>query len=139
VNRCGSLRQFGWMILCLTLILISGRASAQDYTKIEQDMLNHGEERSGIISLSFIEDDVRQYAVADGMSLTFIEEHWSKSGRDDVIDQWFVKVEPDWAATHRRIVEGNSGDVSVEYLDTEGADDVVHRMLRKDEMAFASR
>jgi hypothetical protein len=133
VSSCGCVRSIGWMMLFLTFVISSGRVFAQDLSNLKQDMLNHGEERSGIISLSFIDGNVHQYAVSDGMNLTFIEEHWSKSGGDDVIEQWLINVEPDNAATHRRIVERNSEVLSVEYLGTEGAEDVVKRVLKKDE------
>jgi hypothetical protein len=125
------------MMMCLTVLVMSSAVKAQDYAGVVQEIFENGRVNGEVTSLSFTDGDLHQYAVAEGddaahlASLTFIEERWSKSEDKDIIDQWIVHVLPDGQAAHLRLVERDSEVLSVENLKTDGADDVIQRILEK--------
>jgi hypothetical protein len=137
VKKPRLLREIGWLVLCLAILMISQLVAAQDYNSVVREIFRTGQATDQLTSLSFIDGGLHQYAVAEGsgpdylVSLTFIEERWSRSGGDDIIDQWIVTLEPDNGAVHRRLVERDSEVVSVDYLETEGAGAVVQRIMDK--------
>lgn len=130
-------RQVGWVLVCFTILVFPRGAAAQDYSGIVQAIFENGEFRGEVTTLSFVEGDVHQYAVAEGqdpdhlISLSFIEEHWSKSGGQDIIDQWIVSVHPKNQASHTRVVEQDSELISTQPLAVDGADAVVQRIIEK--------
>lgn len=129
-----------WLVLVCALwgaVPLQAAAADGDFTGVLEQIFSTGQSRGEITSLSFIDGDLHQYAVAEGYdaehvtSLSFIEEDWSKQGDDDVIDQWIISVEPDPHAYHVRMVERNLEVISTEHLSTDGADAVVRRILEK--------
>lgn len=142
MSKRGVLRPVGLVVVGLVLFVLSPQLWArehtwQDYESLVQQIFENGEDKGTATSLAFIEGDLHQYAVAEGtdpdhlVSLTFIEEHWSKTAGNDVIEQWVVTVAPDSHAVHMRLVENGSEVLSIENLETAGADNVVDRIVEK--------
>jgi hypothetical protein len=129
--------------LCLTVgLLLPHCLTAQDFGGIIQSIFRAGKLDGEIAYLQFFNRSLRQYAVAQGSdpdhvsALSFIEENWTKAGDTDVIDQWVIRVEPyttelELRPLHRKLVERNSEILSMEDLATEGAEQVVQRIMRK--------
>jgi len=111
---------------------------AQSYLEIVQRIFEAGERVTSTASyMEFLDGNLRQYAVAERIdtdelfSLTFVEERWSKSGNNDIIDQWVVQVAPSVHAIHTELVERNTEVLQVRKLGTEGAEHVVERIAKK--------
>jgi hypothetical protein len=127
--------------LCVAAFLLPKCARAEDYSWVVERILNAGKGSGYTMYLEFLDGGLHQYAVAtpsdddecDGcVNLTFIEEHWSKAGEKNVIDQWIVQVEPAMHAHHSMMVEtSDSVVVEMRQLSTEGAEDVVKRVVEK--------
>jgi hypothetical protein len=136
--------QIGRMLiaLCVAALLLPKYAMAEDYSRVVDRILDAGKDSGYTRHLEFLDGGLHQYAVATPSddfecdkcigSLTFIEEHWSKAGENDVIDQWIVQVEPTMYAQHGLLVEtSNSLILETRQLSTEGAEDVVKRITEK--------
>ncbi len=120
-----------------TALLLPDFAAAQDYRTVVERIVEAGKFSPYGKYLEFLEGDTRQYAdvkVADDLQhivLTFIEEHWSKSGEKDVIEQWIVQVSPNMEVYHHVLVELHSEVLETRQLSTEGAEKVVKRIADK--------
>jgi hypothetical protein len=120
-----------------TALLLPDFAAAQDYRTVVERIVEAGKLSPYGKYLEFLEGDTRQYAdvkIADDLQhivLTFIEEHWSKSGEKDVIEQWIVQVSPNMEVYHHMLVELHSEVLETRQLSTEGAEKVVKRIADK--------
>ena len=123
--------------LCLAILLLSKCGAAQDYASLVQHIYEAGKNGGMVTYLEFLDGALHQYAVAEGtdpehlISLTFIEERWSKSGSSDIIDQWIVRVVPTLEGAHREILENNADVVEIRQLNSEDAESVVQRIMKK--------
>jgi len=129
-------RGFLSRLLCLGLLLLAGSAAAQDYNSVVQRILEMGNVDGPFIYLEFREGGLRQYAVAEEFNpevlrVSFVEEFWSRTGENDVIDQWIVVVTPYLVAFHREIVEHDGQVMAFRALSPEGAERVVQRIAEK--------
>lgn len=123
-------------LLCLGLLLLAESATAQDYNSVVKSILESGKVEGAARYLEFRDGSLRQYAVAqmvdpEQMQVTFVEEVWTKSGDNDVIDQWIVEVTPDLTARHHEMVEHNSMMIADRELSVDGAERVVQRIAEK--------
>jgi len=123
--------------LCIASLLVSTAAVAEEYSGVVEQILIAGKNSVEGRYLEFLDGEFRQYAVAkladdcEHLALIFIQEHWTKSGEKDVIDQWIVQVEPIPVANHRLLVEQNSMVVEMRQLSSEGAGEVAKRIAGK--------
>jgi len=130
-------RGFLSRLLCLGLLLLAESATAQDYNSVVQRILESGKVDGPVKYLEFRDGSLRQYAVArmldpEVVQVTFIEEVWTKTGDNDVIDQWIVEVTPDLiVALHHEMVQHDSQVLADRGLSTEGAERVVQRIAEK--------
>ncbi len=123
-------------LLCLGLLLLAESATAQDYNSVVNRILESGKVDGPAKYLEFRDGSLRQYAVAqmldaEHLQVTFIEEVWTKSGDNDVVDQWIVEVTPDLMARHHEMVEHDSLMIADRELSVDGAERVVQRIAAK--------
>ena len=123
-------------LLCLGLLMLVESATAQDYSSVVQRILESGKVNGTAKYLEFQDGSLRQYAVAhmldpEIMQVTFVEEIWTKTGDNDVIDQWIVEVTPDLIVLHHEMIEHDSKVLAFRELSTEGAERVVERIAEK--------
>ena len=130
-------------LLCLGLLLLAEFATAQDYNSVVQSILESGKVDGPVKYLEFRDGNLRQYAIAQMLDtgviqVAFIEEVWTKTADNDVIDQWVVEVTPDLieravviAVLHHEMVEHDSVVLADRKLSTEGAERVVQRIAEK--------
>jgi hypothetical protein len=125
------------IVLSVVLLLLPITAMAEEYSGVVEQILIGGKNSVEGRYLEFLDGEFRQYAVArpayecECLALIFIQEHWTKSGEKDVIDQWIVQVGPVPEARHRLLIEDNSLIVEMQQLSSEGAEDVAKRIAGK--------
>jgi len=126
------------LVLSILSFALAPRAAAQDpYGDVVRQIFESGQHQGELTHLTFLDGDLRQYAVAEGLgpdylvSLYFIEEMWFKDGDNDVIEQWIIHLMPYREDSHLRITEKNSTVLSTESLATDGSEAVVRRILER--------